>query len=153
MVSASIKVAGAGWQSCGASGKMRGSQTLAEMPRGQGSPRPGRATPPPAPGRQLPPPPLPAPASRPAPGSCRGQNYTRDKSVHRGLRVTYAGSFPLKGKRCDRSGHTSLLLPLYRRIHLVRACAQNAYVVRFRYAFVLIARNTICICICLQLKS
>lgn len=123
MVSASIKVAGAGWQSCGASGKMRGKQTFAELPRGQGSPRrsPGPAVPPPAGSTPR--------ASRPAPGSCRGENHTHHKSVHRGPGITYDGSFPLRGRRCDSLGYTYVFLSLYRGVHLVRArvCAQNTY--------------------------
>lgn len=69
MVSASIKVAGVGWQSCGASGGMSGKQTFAER---TGQPRcsPVPAVPP---GWQHPP----------------GQNPdTHGKSEHRGLEIT-----------------------------------------------------------------
>lgn len=74
MVSASIKVAGVGWQSCGVSGEMRGKQTFAErtgQPRVQPPCRPCLRLAVPAGWQHHP-----------------GQNDTHGKSEHREQKIT-----------------------------------------------------------------
>lgn len=56
----------------------------------------------------------PRPAAPARPAATLGESYIQDKSVHHGLRITYYGSFPGRGRRCDCVGHACVLLSLYR---------------------------------------
>lgn len=100
MVSTSIKVAGAGWQSCGTGGKTGENKHLWSCRGDRAAPGTDSGAPRPA-----------APAG---PAATLGESYIHDKSVHYGLGIAHYASFPGRGRRCGCVGHACVLLSLYR---------------------------------------
>lgn len=108
MLSASIKVPGTGWQSCSASGKMRGNQTFAKAQRRPGGS--GRGPEPRSPAHR----PQPPCESRGAPGAGAGMPGNRAAG---GLRAASRGSFRRGQGAAAVPGTCKCLCPL---VHLVR---------------------------------